>query len=97
ITKDARVGIRIGNDMRLYSMIAGVLPCPITHVHMGITAENIASKYEIARTEQDEFAAQSQAKAVAAQQNGRCRAEIVPVDVPGKKKGETVQFAVDEF
>jgi len=64
---------------------------------MGITAENVAAKYEISRAEQDEFSAQSQAKAAAAQQNGKFRAEIVPVDVPGKKKGETVQFAVDEF
>jgi acetyl-CoA C-acetyltransferase len=97
LLQKARYGYRLGHGELLDSMIADGLTCPITHVHMGITAENIASKYEIARGEQDEFAAQSQAKAVAAQQNGKFRAEIVPVEVPGKKKGETVQFAVDEF
>jgi acetyl-CoA C-acetyltransferase len=97
LLQKARYGYRLGHGELLDSMIADGLTCPITHVHMGITAENIATKYEIARAEQDEFAAQSQAKAVAAQQNGKFRAEIVPVDVPGKKKGETVQFAVDEF
>ena len=97
LLQKARYGYRLGHGELLDSMINDGLSCPITHVHMGITAENIAAKYEISRAEQDEFAAQSQAKAVAAQQNGKFRAEIVPVDVPGKKKGETVQFAVDEF
>jgi acetyl-CoA C-acetyltransferase len=93
----ARYGYRLGHGELLDSMISDGLSCPITLVHMGVTAENVARKYEIPRTEQDEFAAQSQAKAVAAQAAGKFRAEIVPVDVPGKKKGETVQFAVDEF
>ena len=97
LLQKARYGYRLGHGELLDSMINDGLSCPITHVHMGITAENVAAKYEISRAEQDEFAAQSQAKAVAAQQNGKFRAEIVPVDVPGKKKGETVQFAVDEF
>jgi acetyl-CoA C-acetyltransferase len=97
LLQKARYGYRLGHGELLDSMIADGLTCPITHVHMGITAENIASKYEISRTEQDEFAASSQAKAAAAQSGGKFRAEIVPVDVPGKKKGETVQFAVDEF
>jgi acetyl-CoA C-acetyltransferase len=97
LLQKARYGYRLGHGELLDSMINDGLSCPITHVHMGITAENIAAKYEISRAEQDEFAAQSQAKAAAAQQNGKFRAEIVPVEVPGKKKGETVQFAVDEF
>ena len=97
LLQKARYGYRLGHGELLDSMISDGLSCPITHVHMGITAENVATKYEISRAEQDEFAALSQAKAVAAQQNGKFRAEIVPVDVPGKKKGETVQFAVDEF
>jgi len=97
LLQKARYGYRLGHGELLDSMIADGLSCPITHVHMGVTAENIAKKYEIARGEQDEFAAQSQQKAVAAQAAGKFRAEIVPVDVPGKKKGETVQFAVDEF
>jgi acetyl-CoA C-acetyltransferase len=97
LLQKARYGYRLGHGELLDSMINDGLSCPITHVHMGITAENVAAKYEISRAEQDEFAAQSQAKAAAAQQNGKFRAEIVPVEVPGKKKGETVQFAVDEF
>ena len=97
LLQKARYGYRLGHGELLDSMINDGLSCPITHVHMGITAENVAAKYEISRAEQDEFSAQSQAKAAAAQQNGKFRAEIVPVEVPGKKKGETVQFAVDEF
>jgi len=93
----ARSGYRLGHDQLLDSMIADGLSCPITHVHMGITAENIAAKYEIPRAEQDAFAAGSQAKAAAAQDAGKFKAEIVPVAIPGKKKGETVEFAVDEF
>ena len=97
LLQKARYGYRLGHGELLDSMISDGLSCPITHVHMGVTAENVAKKYEIPRAEQDEFAAASQAKAVAAQAAGKFRAEIVPVDVPGKKKGETVQFAVDEF
>jgi acetyl-CoA C-acetyltransferase len=93
----ARYGYRLGHGEMLDSMISDGLSCPISHVHMGITAENIAKKYEITRAEQDEFAAASQAKTAAAQRDGKFRAEIVPVQVPGKKKGETVDFAVDEF
>jgi acetyl-CoA C-acetyltransferase len=95
--RKARSGYRLGHDELLDSMIADGLTCPITHVHMGITAENIAAKYEIPRGEQDDFAASSQAKAAAAQDAGKFKAEIVPVSIPGKKKGETVEFAVDEF
>jgi acetyl-CoA C-acetyltransferase len=96
ITKKARFGIRMGHDQLLDSMIADGLTCPITHVHMGITAENIAAKYGISREAQDEFAAESQAKAGAAIEGGKFKAEIVPVEVPGAKKGETFKFEVDE-
>src|SRR5262245_29949001 len=95
ILKKARFGVRMGHDELLDSMIADGLTCPITHVHMGITAENIAAKYGIPREEQDEFAADSQAKTAAAQQSGKFKAEIVPVEIPAKK-GETVAFDTDE-
>ncbi len=95
ILKKARFGIRMGHDELLDSMIADGLTCPITHVHMGITAENIASKYGINRDEQDEFAAESQAKAGAAIKAGKFKDEIVPVEIPAKK-GETVRFDTDE-
>src|SRR5438093_446946 len=95
ILKKARFGIRLGHDEILDSMIADGLTCPITFVHMGITAENIASKYGISREEQDEFAAESQAKTAAAIKSGAFKAEIVPVEIPAKK-GETVTFDTDE-
>ncbi len=96
ISKKARFGIRMGHDQLLDSMIADGLTCPITLVHMGITAENIAAKYGILREEQDEFAAESQAKAGEAIKSGKFKAEIVPVAVPGAKKGETYSFDTDE-
>ncbi len=96
ILKKARFGVRMGHDQLLDSMIADGLTCPITLVHMGITAENIAAKYGISREAQDEFAAESQQKAGDAIKNGKFKAEIVPVDVPGAKKGETFRFDTDE-
>src|SRR3989475_2153600 len=80
ILKKARFGIRMGHDEILDSMVADGLTCPITFVHMGITAENVASKYSIPREEQDEFAAESQQKTAAAQQGGKFKTEIVPVE-----------------
>jgi len=96
ILKKARFGIRMGHDELIDSMIADGLTCPITHVHMGITAENVAAKYGISREAQDEFAAASQAKAAAAIEGGKFKKEIVAVQVPGRKKGEFVTFEVDE-
>jgi acetyl-CoA C-acetyltransferase len=96
LLKKARFGIRLGHDQLLDSMIADGLTCPITLVHMGITAENIAAKYGIPREEQDEFAAESQQKAAAAMEGGRFKTEIVAVEVPGAKKGEVFKFEVDE-
>jgi acetyl-CoA C-acetyltransferase len=95
ILKKARFGVRMGHDELIDSMIADGLTCPITHVHMGITAENIVAKYGISRQEQDEFAADSQQKAGAAIKGGKFKAEIVPVEIPAKK-GETVKFDTDE-
>jgi acetyl-CoA C-acetyltransferase len=95
LLKKARFGYRMGHEQVLDSMIADGLTCPITFVHMGVTAENIATKYGIGRAEQDEFAAESQQKTAAAIQGGKFRAEIVPIDVPAKK-GETVRFDTDE-
>src|SRR5438132_789126 len=66
LLKKARFGVRMGHDELLDSMIADGLTCPITFVHMGITAENISAKYNISRQEQDEFAAESQQKTGAA-------------------------------
>jgi len=96
IVKKARFGVRMGHTELLDSMIADGLTCPITHVHMGITAENIAEKYGITREEQDAFAADSQQKATAAIEAGTFKDEIVAVEVPGRKRGETFTFETDE-
>jgi len=96
LLRKARFGYRMGHDELFDSMIADGLTCPITLVHMGVTAENVAEKYGIPREEQDEFALQSQQKAVAAQEAGKFKNEIVGVEVPGRKKGETVIFDTDE-
>ena len=94
LLKKARFGYRMGNDQIFDTMIADGLNCPITLVHMGVTAENIADKYAISRREQDEFAADSQAKYFAAQRAGRFAAEITPVEI--KRGKETVSVQVDE-
>lgn len=94
LLRKARFGYRLGNSELLDSMIADGLQCPITLVHMGVTAENIAAKYSIPRREQDEFAAESQARYQAAARAGKFQAEIVPVAVKHGK--ETVEFKTDE-
>jgi acetyl-CoA C-acetyltransferase len=91
----ARFGHRMGHEQVIDSMIADGLSCPITFVHMGITAENVAAKYEIPRQEQDEFSVESQQKAAAAIKGGKFKAEIVPVEVPAKK-GDPIKFDTDE-
>jgi acetyl-CoA C-acetyltransferase len=91
----ARFGYRMGHDQNIDSMIADGLTCPITFVHMGITAENVAAKYEIARQEQDEFTVESQTKAAAAIKGGKFKDEIVPVEIPAKK-GAPITFDTDE-
>ena len=63
---------------------------------MGITAENLADLYHISREDQDAFAYHSQMKAAKARDNGRLAAEIIPVEIAGKK-GEVKLFAQDEF
>ncbi len=91
----ARFGYRMGHGELLDSMIADGLTCPITLVHMGITAENIAEKYGISREAQDEFAAASQRKAAAAQASGAFDEEIFGVEI-AQKKGDPIVFDKDE-
>ncbi len=90
----ARFGYRMNNGTIVDSMIKDGLWESFNNYHMGITAENLAEKYNITRQEQDEFAACSQQKAEKAIAEGRFEAEIVPV--PVKVKKETVMFAADE-
>jgi acetyl-CoA C-acetyltransferase len=95
ILAKARFGYRLGHDQIIDSMISDGLSCPITFVHMGVTAENVAEKYGISRQEQDEFAAESQNKTAAAMKNGKFKDEIVAVEIPAKK-GEPIRFDTDE-
>jgi acetyl-CoA C-acetyltransferase len=91
-----RWGERLGNGKLLDHMIHEGLTDAFHDIHMGITAENIAERYRIAREDQDAFAAESQARAEAAIREGRFKAEIVPVPVP-QKKGEPKLVDTDEY
>ncbi|MGE5485738.1 MAG: acetyl-CoA C-acetyltransferase [Ignavibacteriales bacterium] len=93
----ARSGYRMGHGEITDTMIKDGLWCVFTDAHMGVTAENIAERWKISREEQDEFAAWSQQKAEKAIKSGRFKDEIVPVQVPGKKKGEVIEFQQDEY
>jgi len=92
----ARKGYRLGNGQIVDSMVQDGLWDVYNNYHMGITGENVAEKYGITREQQDEFAVASHRKAVSAIKECRFKAQIVPVEVPGKKKGETVLFEKDE-
>ncbi len=93
---DSRWGNRMGHKSALDGMIVDGLWDTFGDYHMGVTAENLAKRYDISREEQDAFALQSQRKAVAAQEAGRFVDEIVPVEIP-RKKGESTLFERDEF
>ena len=84
-----RNGTKLGDQKMVDGMIKDGLWCASCDVHMGGHAEHTAKKAKATREEQDRFAAQSHAKAVAAIEAGRFRDEIVPVEVAGKK-GSTV-------
>jgi len=83
----ARKGYRLGNGQVIDSMVHDGLWDIYNDYHMGITGENVAEKYNIMREEQDEFAVNSHRKAVAAMKECRFKAQIVPVEIPSKKKG----------
>jgi acetyl-CoA C-acetyltransferase len=86
----------MGNDEVVDLMIYDGLWDVFGNYHMGITAENVAEKYNVTREEQDEFSAKSQNKAEAAIKAGKFKEEIVPIAVP-QPKGEPVLFDTDEF
>lgn len=69
---------------------------PVVGAGMGMTAENVAEKYDISRQAMDEFAAASQQKAAAAQESGAFDAEIIPVELPAVGKAPAVSFGRDE-
>ncbi len=91
----SRSGQRMGNWALQDSMIVDGLWDAFNDIHMGITAENLAEKYDISREEQDAFAALSQQKAEEAIKGGRFSDEIIPVTIP-QRKGDPVVFDTDE-
>ena len=90
----ARYGYRMGNGNMVDTMVNDALWDAFNNYHMGITAENVAEQWGLTREQLDEFAANSQKKAVAAIEAGRFADEIVPV--PVKVKKEIVMFDKDE-
>ncbi|HEY8609033.1 MAG TPA: acetyl-CoA C-acetyltransferase [Noviherbaspirillum sp.] len=95
VLNNSRDGFRMGDAKLVDTMIVDGLWDVYNQYHMGITAENVAKKYGISRQEQDEFAAASQNKAEAAQQAGKFKDEIIPLEIPAKKG--SVVFDSDEF
>ena len=92
----ARKGYRLGNAQIVDSVVHDGLWDIYNDYHMGNTGENVAEKYHITREDQDEYALNSHRKAVAAIRQCHFKAQIVPVEVPGKRKGETAFFEKDE-
>ncbi|MGH9928711.1 MAG: thiolase family protein [Pyrinomonadaceae bacterium] len=91
----ARWGMRMGNAELVDGMYRDGFNDPLSGLVMGETAENLARQYEISRDEQDEYALRSQKRAQAAIESGRFEAEIVSLEIKGRK-GETINFARDE-
>jgi acetyl-CoA C-acetyltransferase len=93
----ARKGYRLGNGKVIDSMVHDGLWDIYNDYHMGITGENVAEKYGITREEQDQFAVNSHRKAIAAWKECRFKSQVVPVEIPARKKGEApILFERDE-
>jgi acetyl-CoA C-acetyltransferase len=93
----ARKGLRLGDAQIVDSMIRDGLWDVYNDYHMGITGENVAERYGITREEQDEFAVNSHRKAVSAIKECRFKSQVVPVELPAKRKGAPpVIFDKDE-
>jgi acetyl-CoA C-acetyltransferase len=95
VLQGSRDGFRMGDAKLVDSMINDGLWDAYNNYHMGMTAENVAKKYDISRQEQDEFAAASQQKAEAAQKAGRFKTEIAPIEMASRKG--TIVFDSDEY
>jgi len=88
-----RWGARMG-DVKMLDYMLGALHDPRLHIHMGITAENVAARHEISREQQDAYATQSQQRAAAAIAAGVFKEQIVPVELKTRKG--VVLFDTDE-
>ena len=96
LLKGARWGYRMGHAEATDYMVGEGLTCAINSTHMGITAEEVASRYGVSRADQDAFAAESQRRAERAIKDGSFTAEIVPVNVP-QKRGDPLRVDTDEY
>lgn len=95
VLPNSREGFRMGDTKLVDTMITDGLWDAFNQYHMGVTAENVAAKYDVSRAKQDAFALASQQKAEAAQKAGKFKDEILPLEIPSKK-GATV-FDTDEY
>ena len=91
----ARAGYRLGDGKVVDAVVNDGLWCGFANHHMGNSAEFIAEQYSLTRQELDQFAYESQMKAVAAIRDGKFKAEIVPVEIP-QRKGPPLVFDTDE-
>ena len=87
-------GLRMGDATMRDGLIEG-LGCPVNRYHMGVTAENVAERFEVSREDQDAMALMSHQRAVAAIQNGRFSEQITPVSV-AQRRGDPVVVSQDE-
>lgn len=94
IPESARSGHRMGDFKTIDHMVFDALTDAFEGYHMGVTAENIAEKYNLSKESQDAFAIESQKRAIAAVDSGRFKEEIVPIEV--KSRRETIVFDTDE-
>jgi acetyl-CoA C-acetyltransferase len=90
-----RAGTKMGDASMVDTMIKDGLWCAMNGYHMGTTAENVASRWQITRQDQDELACASQNKAEAAQKSGRFKDEIAPVTIKSKKGDQVID--TDEY
>ncbi|AKH20695.1 acetyl-CoA C-acetyltransferase [Sedimenticola thiotaurini] len=96
VVPGSRKGQTMGDWKLKDSMIVDGLWDAFNDYHMGVTAENIATKFDFSREEQDQFAAASQQKTEAAQKADRFQDEIIPLEIP-QRKGDPIIFKKDEF
>jgi acetyl-CoA C-acetyltransferase len=96
VINSGRWGARMGNDKMVDSMVNDGLWDAFNDYHMGITAENVAEKWNVTREQQDDLALNSQLRAEKAIKEGRFKEEIVPVPVP-QRKGDPVMVDTDEY
>ncbi|ALR21101.1 beta-ketothiolase BktB [Sphingobium baderi] len=93
VVKAARFGTKMG-DIKMIDAMLEVLSDPFEHFHMGVTAENVAEKYQISRAAQDALAVEGHSRAARAIAEGRFKEQIVPVEVKSRKG--VVTFDTDE-